>query len=63
MTMIKPATGWFEIVEIPVYDLDEVTIGNDEFIDKPSYMVSHLFNNTWLCRYSCPHKVMFEKIS
>ena len=29
MTMIDPATGWFYIVEIPMFDLEEVTIGND----------------------------------
>ena len=30
MTMINPATGWFNIVKIPTFDLDEVTEGNDE---------------------------------
>ena len=34
MTMIDPDTGWFEIFEIPTFDLEEVTIGNDEYIDK-----------------------------
>ena len=29
MTMIYPATGWFDIVEIPRFDLEEVTLGND----------------------------------
>ena len=29
MTMIDPTTGWFEIVEIPTFDLHEVTSGND----------------------------------
>ena len=33
-TMIEPATGWFDIVEIPMFDLGEVTIGNDDYIDK-----------------------------
>ena len=50
MTMIDPATGWFDIVEIPSFDLDEVTAGNDECINKSSVRVSQLFNNTWLCR-------------
>ena len=30
MLMIDPATGWFDIVEIPRFYLEEVTIGNDE---------------------------------
>ena len=36
MMMIYLAKGWFEIVEIPTFDLDEVTLGNDEYIDKSS---------------------------
>ena len=31
--MIDPATDWFEIVKIPTFDLEEVTIVNDEYID------------------------------
>ena len=34
MTMIDPATGCFDIVRIPAFDLKEVTLGNDEYIDK-----------------------------
>ena len=34
MMMIDLATGWFKIVQIPTFDLEEVTIGNDEYIDK-----------------------------
>ena len=30
MNMINPATGWFEIVGVLTYELDEVTGGNDE---------------------------------
>ena len=60
MTMIDPATGWFEIVEILTFDLDEVTIGNDKYIDKSSSRVSQLFNNTWICRYPHPSKSVFD---
>ena len=49
MTMNDPATGWFEIIEIPTFDLNKVTAGNDEYIDKSSARVSQLFNKTWLC--------------
>ena len=34
MEMIDPATGWFEIVKIPTFDLKEVIIGNDEYMDR-----------------------------
>ena len=53
MTMIKPATGWLEIVKIPMYNLDEVTGVNDEYLDKYSFRVIQLFNNTWISRYPC----------
>ena len=33
MTMIDPATGWLKIVEIPTFYLDEVTAGNDDYIE------------------------------
>ena len=28
MTMFNPTMGWFEIVEVLTYDLDEITGGN-----------------------------------
>ena len=34
MKMIDPDTYWFEVVKVPTYDIDEVTVGNDECIDK-----------------------------
>ena len=30
MTMIDPASGWFEIVEITTFNLKEVMAGNDD---------------------------------
>ena len=63
MTMIFPTTGCFEIVEVPMSDLDEVTGFNDEYIDNSSTRVSQLFNNTWLSRYTRPLKIVFDNIS
>ena len=63
MTMIDPNTGWFEIVKIPMFNLNEVTAGNDEFINESSARVIHMFNNTWLCRYPRPPKVVSDNIS
>ena len=60
MTMIDPATGWFDIFKIQTFDLDEVMAGNDEYIDKSSVRIIQLFYNTWLCRYPHPHKVVFD---
>ena len=60
MTMIDPAMGWFEITKVLTFDLDEVMGGNDEYIDKSSSRVSHLFNNTCICRCAHPQKVVLD---
>ena len=61
MKMIDPAKGWFEIVKVPMYDLDEVTGSNDEYIHNSSARMSQLFNNKWISRYLRPRKVVFYK--
>ena len=58
--MIVPEMGWFEIVEVPKFYLDEVKGSNDEYIDKSYVRVTQLFNNTWICRYPYPRKVVFD---
>ena len=63
MTMIKLATGWFEIFEFPTYDLGEVTGGNDNYISKSSTIVIPLFNKTCLIIYPRPRKVVFDNRS
>ena len=60
MTIIDPAKGWFEISKIPMFDLEEVTIGNYEYMDESHSRVGQLFNNTWICRYPRPCKVIFD---
>ena len=60
MTFIDPATGWFEICEVPYFDIEEVKIGNKKYISKTSARISQLFNNTWLSRYPRPRKVIFD---
>ena len=47
MTFIDPATGWFEIVEVPT-------------IDKSSARISQLFDQVWLSRYPRPKEVIFD---
>ena len=39
MKIIDPATGWFDIVEIPMFNIDEVRVANDEYIYKSSVRV------------------------
>ena len=57
--IINPATGWFEIVGVPCFDLGEVEIGKSEYKDKYYARVIHICNQTLLYRYPCPHKVFF----
>lgn len=72
MTMIDPATGWFEVVELPTTKVfrnskkkDED--GNyvnvevpDEIFDKTSASISRLFNKAWLSRYPRPKEVICD---
>ncbi len=58
LTMIDPASSWFEIVELPtIYRLiskkengKERTI-EEEIFDKSSHRIARLVNKIWLCRY------------
>ena len=54
LTMIIPATGWFEIIELPNMSVTYVQKGKeivDITIDKSSAQISPLFNKQWLSRY------------
>ena len=63
MTMIDPATGWFEVVELPTIEVikekDGREITSEEF-DKTSACISYLFNKTWLSRYPRPQNVICD---
>jgi len=58
LTMIDPASSWFEIVELPtIYRLitkkengKKRTI-EEEIFDKSSDRIARLVNKIWLCRY------------
>jgi hypothetical protein len=45
LTMIDPATGWFEIVKAT---------------DKSSTSIQDFFHNTWLARYPQPQFIVFD---
>jgi hypothetical protein len=58
LTMINPASSWFEIAELPVVEqLHPQTVNGkelliaDEIFDKTSEPIAKLVNKTWLCRY------------
>jgi hypothetical protein len=58
LTMINPATSWFEVVELPlVCRLKTITVNGkessivEEIFDKTSEHIAWLVNKTWLSRY------------
>jgi hypothetical protein len=63
LTMIDPASSWFEIVELPVMETITPNINKkgtkthkitkESYFDKTSTMISHVVNKTWFSRY--PH--------
>ena len=46
LTMIDPATGWFEIIEIPSKSSDEI---------------ANIFEMTWLNKYPWPAQVVMDR--
>ena len=63
LTMVDPATGWFEIVELPLTSITVKHEGGSAFeiiIDKTSASVAHLFNTQWLSRYPRSRQIIFD---
>ena len=64
LTMMDPATNWFEIVELPVVDKPGSEISNlnvsTEYFDKTSQQIARLVNKLWFCRYPCCKHVVFD---
>ena len=58
--MEDPASGRFEIVEIPYYKIEDVKKNENEYIDKSSARISQLFDQTWLSRYPRPKQIIFD---
>ena len=52
LTMIDPATGWFEIIELPCHTVLKKTkegkMTVEVIFDKSSHQVARLFNKQWL---------------
>jgi len=58
LTMINPASSWFEVVELPTITQLMTRMVNgkeklieEEIFDKSSDQISQLVNKIWLCRY------------
>ena len=63
LTMIDPATSWFEIVELPTNSIKCIRKGKEiieKKFDKLSAQISRLFNRQWLSRYPRPKYIVFD---
>jgi len=63
LTMIDPATGWFEIIELPLTEQQVIRNGEEiveVIIDKSSATISKLFNKQWLSRYPRPNNIVYD---
>ncbi len=70
LTMIDPATSWFEVVELPlVHRLNTITVNGkessiiEEIFDKTSESISWLANKTWLSRYPRCWYIIYDNVS
>jgi hypothetical protein len=67
LTMINPASSWFQIAELPIVERlcqqkvngKELLIA-DEIFDKTSECIAKLVNKTWLCRYPCCCHLIYD---
>ncbi len=67
LTMIDPASSWFEIAELPVVEqLRRQTVSSKELsiadviFDKTSERIAKLVNKAWLCRYPRCHHLIYD---
>jgi len=62
LTMIDPATSWFEIAELPHSEVQYTEEGKEikAVIDKTSTCIARLFNKHWLARYPRPQSVIYD---
>ena len=61
--MVDPETGWFEIVEVLYYSIEDTKIDKHNYIHNSSARVSRLFSQTQLSCYPRPKEVIFDNRS
>ena len=74
LTMIDPATSWFEVAELPIVqrkDIATIAKGTKSqkgkkktpeqpYFDKSSAKISELVNKTWFCRYPRCRNIIYD---
>ena len=62
VTMIDPATSWFEMREIPVMTVTNPKTNKEKRVfEKTSSRISQIINSSWLSRYPRPKNVVYDK--
>ena len=61
VTMIDPATSWFEMREIPVLTVTNPKTNEEKIVfEKTSSRISQIINSSWLSRYPRPKNVVYD---
>ena len=63
LTMIDPATSWFEMVELPTVRVEKYRgkiVKNSEIFDKTSKQIARLVNTSWFSRYPRPREIVYD---
>jgi hypothetical protein len=70
LTMIDPATSWFEVVELPLVCRLKTGLVNgkessiiEEIFDETSERIARLVNKMWLSRYPRCHYIIYNNVS
>jgi len=66
LTMIDPASGWFEIVELPIHEIPKKKSKKKgqpektEYFDKTSAQISRLVNKSLFSRYPRCQQIIYD---
>ena len=60
LTMIDPATSWFEMVELPVIEVINAEGKSAEIFEKTSARIATLANQQWFCRYPRCRNIIYD---
>ena len=66
LAMIDPATGWFEMVELPVieiFKIDDDDVKMSKTFDKISLQIAKLVNTSGFSRYLRPRYAIYDNVS
>ena len=63
LTMIDPASSWFEMVELPLSEVEKLVgknVETSEIFNKTSKQIATLVNKSWFSRYPRPRNIIYD---